>query len=120
MKISIKFLISFYLILVVLLYLFPFSSSISLNNYSVSVFRADHVLHSLVFIPLPFLILFYSKNSRFVLLKSILYSLLISVFYELIHLVIPYRSFTIIDLFSNVIGVLIGSLILVIYCFFKK
>ena len=50
----------------------------------------------------------------------IIYFVFISIFLELAHLVIPNRSFQFIDLFGNIIGVLISILIFNVYNYLEK
>ena len=50
----------------------------------------------------------------------ILYLILISVILELLHLIIPNRSFQFSDLFGNIVGVLIPVFTLIILNFWRK
>ena len=50
----------------------------------------------------------------------VLYLILISVILELLHLIIPNRSFQFSDLFGNVIGVLLSIFILILFNFWRK
>ena len=50
----------------------------------------------------------------------ILYLILISVILELLHLIIPNRSFQFSDLFGNIVGVLIPVFTLIIFNFWRK
>ena len=59
--------------------------------------------------------------SYFESLKKItLYLVLISIILELLHLIIPNRSFQFSDLFGNIAGVLISILILILFNFWRK
>ena len=60
-------------------------------------------------------ILTYQNTSKSVLV--IYYLIFISIFLELIHLIIPIRAFQLEDLFGNLIGVI---LVYIINIFFKK
>ena len=83
---------------------------------------SDHFLfssnHIYAFLILSILGLFsyYSKNIKILFL----YLFFISIFLELLHYVIPQRSFEYKDLFGNFLGVLIVFLLFNIYKFFKK
>ena len=50
----------------------------------------------------------------------VLYLILISVILELLHLIIPNRSFQFSDLFGNIVGVLISIFVLIIFNFWRK
>ena len=59
--------------------------------------------------------------SYFESLKKItLYLVLISIILELLHLIIPNRSFQFSDLFGNIVGVLISILILILFNYWRK
>ena len=50
----------------------------------------------------------------------ILYLILISIILELLHLIIPNRSFQFFDLFGNIVGVLIPVCMLILFNFWRK
>ena len=52
--------------------------------------------------------------------KIIFYLIFISISLELLHLVIPNRSFQFSDLFGNIAGVLISIFILILFNFWRK
>ena len=60
----------------------------------------------------------YSKKSVFT--KIAIYLFFISIFLELLHLVIPERGFEIKDLGGNIVGVVISLIIFLIFKFRKK
>jgi len=62
------------------------------------------------------LINYYNINKYLI----INYLFIISIFLELLHLVIPNRSFQFSDLFGNIIGVLLSLLIFILYNFWRK
>jgi glycopeptide antibiotics resistance protein len=104
-----------YLLILLLLYIFPFKGFIDLNKVDIFSFRGDHVVHLFVFIPIPFLVakVFRSnKNRKWI--KIVFISLLIGVFFELIHVVIPYRAFTVADLLANLVGIGLGVIFVLI------
>ena len=73
--------------------------------------------HVYAFILLSFLgLISYLKSFK----KIILYLISISIILELLHLIIPNRSFQFSDLFGNIIGFLISLLILIIINFWRK
>ena len=62
------------------------------------------------------LINYYNINKYLI----INYLFIISIFLELLHFVIPNRSFQFSDLFGNIIGVLLSLLIFILYNFWRK
>jgi glycopeptide antibiotics resistance protein len=112
-------------ILLIALYLYPGSIMGWLlygNIQKQPQITSDYVLfssnHIYAFLILSILGLFsyYSKNIKILFL----YLFFISIFLELLHYVIPQRSFEFKDLFGNFFGVLIIFLVFNIYKFFKK
>jgi hypothetical protein len=112
-------------ILLIALYLYPGSIMGWLlygNIQKQPQITSDYVLfssnHIYAFLILSLLGLFsyYSKNIKILFL----YLFFISIFLELLHYVIPQRSFELKDLFGNFFGVLIIFLVFNIYKFFKK
>ena len=106
-----------YFSILLLVYIYPFDTSYSLNRYELVFLRADHLFHLLVFIPIPFLLIPSFKKTGF---NFYLTTFLVAFFFETIHLILPYRAFTFADLFSNLLGVGIGLLILTILQFKKS
>ena len=73
--------------------------------------------HVYAFLLLSFLgLISYLKNFK----KIILYLISISIILELLHLIIPNRSFQFSDLFGNIIGVLLSIFILILLNFWRK
>ena len=112
-------------ILLIVLYLYPGSIMgwLLYNNIQKQPqITSDHVLfssnHIYAFLIISILGLFsyYSKNIKILFL----YLFFISIFLELLHYVIPQRSFEYKDLFGNFLGVLIVFLLFNFYKFFKK
>jgi len=112
-------------ILLIVLYLYPGSIMgwLLYNNIKKQPqITSDHVLfssnHIYAFLIISILGLFSycSKNIKILFL----YLFFISIFLELLHYVIPQRSFELKDLFGNFFGVLIIFLVFNIYKFFKK
>ena len=58
------------------------------------------------------------KNNK--INQSFIFLILISIFLELLHFLIPNRSFQLTDLISNSIGIVISYLIIYIYQIWKK
>jgi len=75
--------------------------------------------HFIYYLYLSLLGLFYYlKHGKF---KKIIYGLFfLSIILELLHIIIPNRSFQISDLFANVLGVIVAYLIIKIYLLFRK
>ncbi len=79
------------------------------------LFSSNHVY---AFIILSLIGLFaYYKSNKILILNYLIFS---SVILEILHLVIPNRSFQYSDLFGNILGVLISILLLSVYNFWRK
>ena len=111
-------------IVLITLYIFPGSilgwfiyGNIGLQPQITSDFivSSNHVY---AFIVLSFLGYFSYENPKLNFLFVYLFS--ISVFLELLHLIIPNRGFEFSDLFGNIIGVLIVYFFYQIFTFFKN
>ncbi len=59
---------------------------------------------------------YYKKNKYLI----IIYFFAISIIFECMHLVIPYRGFQFADLFGNIIGVLLSLIIINVIYFWKE
>ena len=110
-------------ILLILFYLFPGSifGCIFYNDCSIQPKLTRDFLvssnHLYAFILLSILgFLSYSKNIK----KIVLYLLSISIILELLHFIIPNRSFQFSDLFGNIIGVLISIFTLILFNNWRK
>ena len=76
----------------------------------------NHFLYYLYVSLLGFFI--YSKTENF---KKLVYGLFfLSVILELLHYIIPNRSFQLGDLIGNILGVIVAYFIIKIYLFFNK
>ena len=74
--------------------------------------------HVYAFLVLSLIGLFaYYKSSKVIILN---YLILISIILEVLHLVIPNRSFQFSDLFGNIVGVLLSILLFNLYNFWRK
>jgi hypothetical protein len=103
-----------YLSIILILMLMPTGKHINLNH-SVYGFRADHILHSTIFVPYFLLIgLINKKLPLNVLIKKKLPIVLgFGAMCETFHLFLPYRSFSIFDYFANCFGITIGLLLFI-------
>lgn len=98
-----------YFLTLLLLYIVPLEGDFRLNRYRFSGFRLDHIMHALVFIPTAFVIApIFLRQTQFRVLKIILLSFVVAAIFETIHILVPYRAFTVEDLLSNLIGVAVG------------
>ena len=80
----------------------------SLNTTYTFHIRWDYLLHAIIYLPMPVLMGFSFRHERLFWIRVISFSLLITVLFETIQLVVPYRAFNINDMLANGIGVLIG------------
>ncbi len=77
------------------------------NNYTLHI-RADYLLHSLLYIPLPLLLILSRSGKIGGWLAVILVSLAVVILFETVQMLVPYRAFNINDLFANGVGAIIG------------
>ena len=104
-------------IVLIVFYLYPGSiigwflnKNLNTSPQITSDFLSISSNHFYAFFALSFLgILSYSKHKKFHLL--IKYLLLLSVFLELSHLLIPIRGFEFKDLFGNILGIVLALLV---------
>ena len=75
--------------------------------------------HFICYICISFLGFFlYLRNKNF---QNLFYGLLfLSIILEVVHIIIPNRSFQVSDLFANILGVIVAYLIVKIYLLFIK
>ena len=111
-------------IIFVFLYVYPGSllgfliyKDISKQPQLTSDFFALSSNHVYAFLLLSSLALIsYFKKLKLI----ILYLVIISIILELLHLIIPNRSFQFPDLFGNIAGVLVSIFILILFNFWRK
>ena len=84
-------------------------------NFLLFNFSSNHVFAFLILSFLGFL-LFYEKKKKIILT----YFFSISIFYELLHIYIPNRSFQISDLYGNILGILISLILFLFFSYVKK
>ena len=83
------------------------------NPYGTTI---NHFIYYIYLSLLGFFI--YLKNENF---KKLVYGLFfLSIILELLHLIIPNRSFQLADLLGNIFGVMVAYLVIKIYLFFNK
>ena len=82
------------------------------SNYFVS---SNHV-YAFMALSMLGLLAYYKKKKIFILNYLILSSIIL----EILHIVIPNRSFQYSDLFGNIVGVLLSFLLFNIYYFWRK
>ena len=84
-------------------------------NFFLFNFSSNHVYAFLVLSFFGFLIFFKDKK-----ISILIYFFSISFLYELLHIIIPNRSFQISDLYGNVLGVLISLTLFLCFYYVKK
>ena len=113
-------LIGAYLLLVLVLHLIPTTGSdgTALSSRTIIFFRADYLLHLLIFIPFMVLVWLHLDREQVTGAARFNYALLwlvagsiYAALLEGLHLLVPYRTFNPVDLVLNVAGVVTGSLI---------
>ena len=120
-----KLLFHIFNIILIILYIYPGSILgylIHRNFFKqpqlTSDFFAISSNHVYAFFLLSVLGLFgYYKVKRFFIIS---YLIFISIILEILHLVIPIRSFEFADMFGNIMGVLLSIVLINIYNFWRK
>ena len=120
-----KFLFNIINTIFVVLYLFPGSllglvvhGSLQKQPQLTSDFLSLSSNHLFAFLALSLLgLIAYYKSKKILILN---YLILSSIILEVLHLVIPNRSFQYQDLFGNIVGVLISILLFSIFNFWRK
>ena len=122
---KIKILFQVLNVIFIILYVYPGSilGYVFYRDFSVQpqitvdyfIVSSNHVYAFLVLSLIGFFA--YYKSSKAIILN---YLILISIILEVLHLVIPNRSFQYSDLFGNIIGVLLSILIINIFRFLGK
>jgi glycopeptide antibiotics resistance protein len=93
------------------------SSEMALNNVFIIHLRLDHLLHGLLFLPWIFIgITCKQMETRILIVTGLLAAILL----ESIQFFLPYRSFSINDMISNVLGLITGLPALYLNHFIKK
>ena len=84
-------------------------------NFTLLNFSSNHVYAFLVLSFFGFL-LFFEKKKKIILI----YFFLISFLFEILHMLIPNRTFQISDLYGNILGVLISLILFICFSYVKK
>jgi glycopeptide antibiotics resistance protein len=97
--------------ILILVSILPLNGTNSLlnNNYTISI-RWDYLVHALLYIPLFPLLSF--KKGKHGIIKIILFSIILAISMEAIQYIIPWRTFNVNDMFSNILGVVIGFVLI--------
>ncbi len=105
----IKLAFGLYVLLHFVLAIIVFNFDEKTNVFSTSMkFRIDYFFHVLAFLPWAFWGYFLKINN----LKWLIIGLCFALTVEGLHYFIPYRTYNNIDLLSNILGVLLGYLLL--------
>ena len=109
-----NFFVCLYILLIVILHLLP-TGGYSFNTTKFGPFRADYLLHSVVFLPWMFLLLLRHKTNKPVRFQSgliwMMLGLIMALVAEGIHYWLPYRSFNPMDGLFNALGVVAGAVL---------
>jgi len=108
----------FYTLLLVLLAILPINGDSSLNNVYLLSFRLDYLVHFAVFIPWVILVwLATGVSFRSEPLKAlgwIAAGIMLAVLTEAVQYLLTYRSFNINDLVANIIGIILGAVVMLL------
>tara|TARA_B100000029_G_scaffold475993_1_gene519749 strand:- start:482 stop:826 length:345 start_codon:yes stop_codon:yes gene_type:complete len=76
--------------------------------------------HAFLFILLSFFCLKTYFDSKIKRNFALIYLIFLSIFLELLHIIVPERSFQLGDLFGNIFGVMLCFMFFIVYNQFKK
>ncbi len=120
-----KIIYLFSLIIFLIIYLYPgsiigyiFYGDIRIQPDLIENPMGTSINHILAFTYIASIALLTSSKKG--IKTTILFFLLLSIFLELTHLFIPYRSFEVLDLIANLIGTMISFFILLLLKKFKR
>jgi len=99
---------------ILLLSILKLNSTGSLNEARVVGFRADYLLHVLIFV--PFMLLFrwgwgFAHKSKTWFWPAVVFGLLLASVSEIVQWPLTYRTFNPIDLLANWGGIMLGAVI---------
>jgi len=117
---SYKKIIFIYAIIVFILHVIPTGSPVAPNQLYIEDVSADNLKHMMIFIPWMILVWLYLNKQRLTgnvrFKKAILWlstGLLLAVISEGIQLYLPHRSFSVMDILSNLSGVVLGAVVFI-------
>jgi len=82
------------------------------NNYFLSI-RWDYLVHAMVYLPVPVLMGLAWKSMP--MWQVFVFSLALGAGLELMQYLTPWRAFNLNDLLGNVVGVVLGSFVVLFY-----
>jgi len=106
-----------YLILLFLMTVVPLGPlNATLNdNYTLHI-RWDYLLHTFVYLPLPIMLgVAITKQQKGFWFRVLALALLMTISFELLQKLLPYRSFNINDMVANGVGAILGTILLVAF-----
>lgn len=108
-KTSLRVIFSLYILVLILLSILPLGSPVMhFDNFNFEL-RLDYIIHCLLYTPWIFLA---ANSTKMKMISVIIFGVLIGLFTEMIQYFLSYRSFNINDLFANVLGILLGLILL--------
>lgn len=116
MQLSIRilnWLIIAYVIAIVILSVAPTNSNkqVDLSSTQILSIRSDYLLHALLFVPWMMLIqLRWKKKGIDFFIETLVAGIFLATLSEGVQFVLPYRSFNLVDLEANWLGVVAGAI----------
>ena len=103
-----------YILVVIVLNVIPLGGFGVLNRTDIGPFRADHLLHAIVFLPWMFLLFFVPQGGErvgriWMWLGWLGLGVIIAVGVEVMQLWVPHRAFSPMDGVFGVVGVVVGG-----------
>jgi len=81
------------------------------NTYVLSEIRLDYFMHSILLLPWMLLRLFYAKTSLKEAIQWFFMGILLAILAEGVQYFLPYRTYNVIDLVANLLGVFLGAML---------
>ena len=112
-KKTLTWLIIVYILTILAFSVAMFNTKTALNRTSILQVRLDHLLHVLLFVPWMVLIRWRWKKYKSIsyLILAFGAGLVLAAFSEGVQWFLSYRSFSLIDLAANGLGIVLGTLI---------
>jgi VanZ family protein len=111
-----KLLLYAYILAILALVALPLNTASELNNITILQLRGDYFFHILMFLPWAFFQKTFPIKPLFWLLSGLFFASAT----EGLQYFLPYRAFNINDMVANMMGVVMGSIIYLIFAIFNK
>lgn len=101
---------------ILIAYLLPANTQKTVDQWYFLTIRGDYLIHASLFTPLcPLLYINYCSRNQSNLMWWMLTGIVMAMAAEVIHYLIPYRSFNMLDLLANATGAFIGAFFILMF-----